>query len=134
MLTRLYIDNFRCFEKFEWKPGRKQLILGRNGTGKSSLMDALQFLVDIVARGERIDERFKLNQRTRWLDQREQTFEMEAQLSGGKYVYKLIIEPTGAPPSFFVQSEELSWSDSCLKFTEGRLAVSQGIIVPMDSS
>jgi predicted ATPase len=36
MLTRLYIDNFRCFVKFEYRPARTQLILGANGSGKSS--------------------------------------------------------------------------------------------------
>ena len=55
MLTRLYIDNFRCFEKFEWRPGRKQLIMGGNGTGKTSLMDALHYL-SAVARGDRVEQ------------------------------------------------------------------------------
>jgi AAA15 family ATPase/GTPase len=41
MLTRLYIDNFRCFVDFEYRPGRTNLILGRNGSGKSSMLDAL---------------------------------------------------------------------------------------------
>jgi len=31
MLTRLYIDNYRCIEKFEFKPAARQLILGGNG-------------------------------------------------------------------------------------------------------
>ena len=37
MLTRIYIDNFRCFVNFEYRPERKQLLLGANGSGKSSL-------------------------------------------------------------------------------------------------
>ena len=44
MLTRLYLDNFRCFENFEYKPARRELILGRNGSGKSSLFEALFLL------------------------------------------------------------------------------------------
>ena len=28
MLKRIYIDNFRCFVNFEYKPERKQLLLG----------------------------------------------------------------------------------------------------------
>ncbi len=126
MLTRLYIDNFRCFEKFEWRPGRKQLILGRNGTGKSSLMDALHYLARVVGQGDRIDAWFELNQRTRWLDQREEVFELEAQCLGCNYVYKLVIEPAGDPPAFCVRSEELTGPDLRLKFANGQLAVSQG--------
>jgi AAA15 family ATPase/GTPase len=33
MLKRLYIDNFRSFVNFEYKPGSKQLLLGANGSG-----------------------------------------------------------------------------------------------------
>lgn len=44
MLTRLYVDNFRCFENFEFRPARKQLIFGTNGAGKSSLADVNLFL------------------------------------------------------------------------------------------
>jgi predicted ATPase len=111
MLTRLYIDNFRCFEKFEWRPGRKQLILGRNGTGKTSLMDALHNLREVAARGERVDEWFKLSERTRWLDQREQVFEIEAQLKGVNYFYRLVIEPGGQPVRPRVQWETLRLND-----------------------
>jgi len=123
MLTRLYVDNFRCFEKFEWKPERKQLILGRSGTGKSSLMDTVDYLARVVGWHERVDQYFKLNQRTRWLDQREQTFEMEAELLGGKYVYRLITGPVGDPPRLRVYSEELLAPDLRLEFVDGRLAV-----------
>lgn len=111
MLTRLYIDNFRCFEKFDWRPGRKQLILGRNGTGKTSLMEALECLVEVVARGERVDRWFELSQRTRWLDQATQVFELEARLEGGNYLYRLVIEPGGQPVRPRVQWETLRLND-----------------------
>ena len=44
MLTRIYIDNFRSFVNFEYRPERKQLLLGSNGSGKSSLLDAIRYL------------------------------------------------------------------------------------------
>src|SRR5579862_5097294 len=97
MLTRLYIDNFRCFERFEYKPARKQLILGANGSGKSSLMDALVSLRQCLVEGDRVDQRFPLSQRTRWLTQCEQVFEIDATLHHGSYRYQLVIEPSGEP-------------------------------------
>src|SRR5580658_7019862 len=107
MLTRLYIDNFRCFERFEWKDiGRKQLILGRNGTGKTSLVDALHYMA-VFARGGPVDRLFKLSQRTRWLEQPEQTFELEAQLQGDSYFYRLVIESSRERALAAVQSETL---------------------------
>jgi len=44
MIKRLYIHNYRCFENFELKlDGRESvLLLGRNGSGKSSLANALR--------------------------------------------------------------------------------------------
>jgi predicted ATPase len=126
MLTRLYIDNFRCFEKFEWRPGRKQLILGRNGTGKTSLMDALVSVCQAVS-GDRVDQCFKLNQRTRWLNQCEQVFEIEAQLKDGTYLYRLEIEPWGEPARPRVQFETLHCNEKLLlKFEDGKVGAHSG--------
>ncbi|MBI2841476.1 MAG: AAA family ATPase [Acidobacteria bacterium] len=97
MITRLYIDNFRCFVNFEHKPARRQLILGQNGSGKSSFQDALLFLRQFVTKGDVLDDFFILRQRTRWLSQPKQTFELEAALDGGSYLYRLEIEPWGEP-------------------------------------
>ncbi|MGH9763844.1 MAG: AAA family ATPase [Blastocatellia bacterium] len=36
MITRVYIDNFRCFSNFEVKPDRVNLLIGGNGAGKST--------------------------------------------------------------------------------------------------
>jgi predicted ATPase len=49
MLKRLFIDNFPCFVNFEFRPERQQLIVGRNGTRKSSFMDALMPTVTTLA-------------------------------------------------------------------------------------
>ena len=105
MLTRLYLDNFRCFVNFEHKPARKQLILGRNGCGKSSYLDALLLLRQFVVKGDVFDDFFTLSQRTRWMTQPHQTFELEAELDGGRYLYHLVIEPWGEPARPRVKSE-----------------------------
>jgi predicted ATPase len=105
MLTRLYIDNFRCFVNFEYRPARKQLILGRNGAGKSSLLDALLFVRQFAVKGDNADGFQILSQRTRWLNQPQQTYEIEAALEGGRYVYRLVLEPWGDPPRPRVASE-----------------------------
>ncbi len=121
MLTRLYIDNFRCFEKFEWKPGRKQLILGRNGTGKTSLMWVIQALVEVAAHGERVDKWFRFDQRTRWLDQSQMTFELDALVRDRSYSYCLTLALEGTPPHMAVSREELTGAGAQLLFEEGSL-------------
>jgi ATPase subunit of ABC transporter with duplicated ATPase domains len=114
MLTRLYIDNFRCFVGFEYKPGRTNLILGRNGSGKSSMLDALLFVRQFVAVGSTAEELFPLNQRTRWHRRSDQIFELEATINGGNYLYQLAIEPSDDPPRAVVASERISMNQTPL--------------------
>lgn len=41
MIERVFIDNFRCFSSFELRLDRVNLLLGANGSGKSSLMEVI---------------------------------------------------------------------------------------------
>jgi predicted ATPase len=93
MLKRLYIDNFRCFVNFEYKPERKQLLLGANGSGKSSLLDALRIIGDFIRNG-RTDSALRAlrNGKTRWLELPKQIFEIEAELGGEQYLYRLELQ------------------------------------------
>jgi predicted ATPase len=107
MLTRLYIDNFRCFVNFEFKPARRNLILGLNGSGKSSLLDALLGVRQFVITGAPAEDLFPLSQRTRWLNQAKQSFEIEAALGRRSYLYRLVVELSGEPPRPRVASETI---------------------------
>lgn len=127
MLTRLYIDNFRCFVGFEYEPARRNLILGRNGSGKSSMLDALFFLRQFVTRGDRAEDIFMLNQRTRWASRPDQTFELEAALNGGTYLYRLVIEPSADPPRPTVASEAIYFDEKPLaEFIHGEVQLYDG--------
>ncbi|HTX77065.1 MAG TPA: ATP-binding protein [Terracidiphilus sp.] len=88
MLKRLYIDNFRCFVNFEYKPERKQLLLGANGSGKSSLLDAILFIKWFI-KGE--SNEFTQKTRTRWDPKPLQVLELEAELDGAPILYRLEI-------------------------------------------
>ena len=88
MLTRIYIDNFRCFVNFEYRPERKQLLLGANGTGKSSLIDAIRYVKRFI---EGDENPFTQSTRTRWQDKPLQVVEIEALLDRQKYEYRVEI-------------------------------------------
>jgi len=105
MISRLYIDKFRCFVNFEHKPARRELILGANGSGKSSFLDALLLLRQFVMTGVVFDDFSLLRQRTRWLNQDQLTCELEAVLDDSRYTYRLVIEPWGEPVKPRVASE-----------------------------
>jgi predicted ATPase len=121
VLTRFYVDNFRCFVNFEYRPARRQLILGRNGSGKSSLLDALLFVRQFVCRGDRIGP-YPLVEKTRWQDRPEQTFEIEARLDDAVYVYRLVLGWLGDPREARVESEWLRRDGkSILEFEAGEV-------------
>src|SRR5437899_111265 len=88
MLTRIYIDNFRCFVNFEYRPEKKQLLLGANGSGKSSLLSAIRDLKQFVKGDE---NPFTQSTRTRWQDLPLQVLEVEAILDGKNYIYRVEI-------------------------------------------
>ena len=44
MITRLRVKNYRCFEDFDWTPDQICLLIGQNGTGKSTLFGLLEGL------------------------------------------------------------------------------------------
>ncbi len=58
MVTRLYVDNFRCLVNFELKLDETNVLLGPNGSGKTSVLDALRRIQDLVARGAKVEEAF----------------------------------------------------------------------------
>jgi ATPase subunit of ABC transporter with duplicated ATPase domains len=95
MLTRLYVNNFRCFVNFECRFGSKQLLLGPNGVGKSSIFDVLSLLRDFSALGESAEGRFGGSSRTRWLNMDPQMFELDVTGNDGSYKYWLEVDSWG---------------------------------------
>jgi hypothetical protein len=92
MLSKLYVDNFKCFVNFEFAAQPVQLVLGLNGAGKSSLLDVLALLRDFVNGDGRTDDLFPADTLTRWQNRRLQTFEMGVEGNGGHYLYRLEID------------------------------------------
>jgi len=110
MLTRVYINNFRCLVDFEFRPGRRQLIMGANGSGKSSFMDTLLFLRRLLVLRQNLERHNNtLDQRTTWLNLSNQTFEVEVVLDDSNYLYRLEIEPFGDPEKPRVHSESVKF-------------------------
>jgi predicted ATPase len=56
MLTRVFIDNYKCFVNFSFTPLAKQLVLGVNGAGKSAFLDPLLAIRDFTRPGEKVDQ------------------------------------------------------------------------------
>ena len=91
MLQRLYIDNYRSLVNFEFKPGSLCLLLGDNGSGKSTILDVIELLRDFIS-GQGTVNSFSTSTLTRWQFNRLQRFEADFLLDGKIYAYRLVIE------------------------------------------
>ena len=107
MLKRLYADNFRCLENFEIRFGESNLLLGRNGTGKTSVLDVLRKIQDLVVRGEKVDQVFPASDLSANHLRNEQRFEINTQSEDDSYSYGLVIEHTAARDKMKVVHEAL---------------------------
>lgn len=88
VLRRLYVDNFRSLVNFELKLGQVNLLMGGNGSGKSSVFAALTALRRIV-QGERIGEVLAPASCTRWQTRPVQVFELDIIGGGTSFNYHL---------------------------------------------
>lgn len=125
MITRIYIDNYKSFVNFEWKPGRLALLLGDNGSGKSSLMEVLAGLRGIIAEQETILDWFPKSSRARWESRLELCIELDVTIQGQAYSYQLGIEYyTDDFLMPLVRSESLSIGGrQLMEFEDGELQV-----------
>ncbi len=129
MLTRLYANNYKCLVNFEIRLGSIQLLLGGNGSGKSSVFEVLALLRDFCARGEAPDRtppatRFGGAALTRWMDGGAQQFELDVTGNGGEYKFCLELDSWGNPLRPRVVKEEVSYSgQTVFRFVMGEVSL-----------
>jgi AAA15 family ATPase/GTPase len=119
MITSIYIDNYRCFSNFEYKPGAIELILGDNGTGKSTLLEVLRHLKSIVVDGRNTQNVFVKRDLTAWDSRREQKFELEIASGDAEFKYSLTIEHSEREDKNRIKSEKLVLGNATLYHYDG---------------
>ena len=122
MLTRILADNFRSLVNFEFRPDKLCLLLGDNGSGKSSLLDVVARLADVVARGTSAADHFRGTQ-TRWDSREVQRFELDVVGNGGTYRYALEMKhelDAVRPPA--IRAEDVTFDGERLfRFADGEV-------------
>jgi len=122
MIERLYIDNFRTFQNFEWKPQNVALIMGRNGTGKSTLFDVLHRLQALICNEQLVAELFPSKSLVRWDKRLSQQFEIDVRRDTGCFRYRLTIESTKVGGEARIVQETLHLDDTPLfSFRAGQI-------------
>jgi predicted ATPase len=109
MLKRLYIDNYKCLVNFDLELQPLQLILGLNGTGKSSVFEVLSKIRAFVLGDGRTTELFRSHSLTQWQRRAAQSFELTVEGNGGTYTYKLEIEHEVKQGKNRIRKEELTF-------------------------
>ena len=56
MFKRLYVDNYKCLVNFDLPLRDLTLLLGRNGTGKTSVLDIMFALRELLSGNSRITD------------------------------------------------------------------------------
>lgn len=94
MLKKLYVDNYKCLVNFELELQDACLLLGRNGVGKSSVLDVVFAVRQMLSGLTRVsdDDAFPPSSLTRWQHSRAQTIELTCDIDGSDLVYRLEIE------------------------------------------
>jgi energy-coupling factor transporter ATP-binding protein EcfA2 len=124
MLTRIYVDNFRALVNSELLLERRTLLMGRNGSGKSTFGDALIGIQVLLFGQSKTDDIFGPGTLTRWQQSPRQRFELDVSGPLGSYRYQLVIDhrETSGPdqPRTRVIAEILTLNGNPLfRFEEG---------------
>jgi predicted ATPase len=91
MITRLYVNNFRCLVAFEARFEPFVVLCGHNGAGKNAVFDALRLIRDLTAGdailgGDRESDIPHL-EFTKWLQSDVQEFELSLTSAGHEFQY-----------------------------------------------
>lgn len=92
MLKRLHLHNFNCFVGFELDISERCLLVGSNGSGKTSLWEAMASLQDVIVRGADVGRAFSTRSLTGWLrDEPVQKLGFDLESGDETYRYELEI-------------------------------------------
>jgi predicted ATPase len=120
MLKRIYADNFRCLVNFELRLDPMNLLLGENGTGKTTVFEVLYRLQQFLAGNAKVLNVFPSTELTRWQSTPTQRFELDLDAAGSQYRYSLAIEHDEDRRKARVKKETLTLDGNHLfEFEEG---------------
>ena len=94
MIKRLYIDNYKSLVNFELEFTELTLLLGPNGVGKTSVLDVMFALRQLLSGEAKVTDNavFPTKTLTRWQQRDKQVFELDVVLDGDKLRYRMEVD------------------------------------------
>lgn len=95
MFKRIHIDNYKSFVNFDLRlQDDLTLLVGRNGAGKTAVLDVVYALRKLLDGAARVTDRdvFPPSSLTRWQERPVQAFRVELELDGDSGEYRLEVE------------------------------------------
>lgn len=94
MIKRLYVDNYKCLVNFELHLGELTLLLGPNGVGKSSVLDIVFALRQLLGGVAKLTDPgiFPTASLTRWQKAPIQVVELDAVVDDEPMTYRLEVK------------------------------------------
>ena len=116
MIQRLYVDNYKCLVNFDLKLDELSLLLGPNGVGKSSVLDIVYGVRQLLGGVAKLtdSEVFPTSTLTRWQSRSVQVVELAASIEGDELTYRLEIEHDRKNRRARILEEELNSQDGPL--------------------
>ncbi|MDX1990772.1 MAG: AAA family ATPase [bacterium] len=107
MLQRLYVDNYKSLVNFDLQFGALNLLLGDNGSGKTTVFEVLNKLHLLLVAAKLVYRVFPSTSLTKWLKSSTQQFELSIKSGLGSYRYILQVEHDKTNRQAFIQHESL---------------------------
>ncbi len=121
MIKKIDIDNFRCLVNFQIDLQANQLWLGVNGTGKSSIIDALS-KIQRVLDGDSVADIFSADDLTLWQKKMTQTIAITMTVEQDEYDYSLTVECNREQRRCRIKKEQLTWNKQSFFLFDGHEA------------
>lgn len=140
MITEIYADNFRSLNNFQLKLGQRSLLLGANGSGKTTVLDLLRRIQGLIVGGKKVAEIFGSGDLSTLQKSGVQRFELRLSIDGDRYGYRLVIEHEAARERMRIKEEHLEHNEHPLfSFETGQAQLyrdnySPGPLYPFDWS
>ena len=125
MIKRIYVDNYKCLVNFDLKLGELSLLLGPNGVGKSSVLDVVFAVRQLLGGVAKVTDPkvFPTSTLTRWQSRSVQVVELAACVEEDELTYRLEIEHDRHNRRARITREELKSQDGRPLFSFSKGAV-----------